>query len=395
MFSYNIIFFFVFLLSLPYLLVKAVSSKRFRYKFFDRINPKPIKQNDYILIHLASLGEAKAFLNIKETVESIFKKKLLFSVTSNIGYDYLKSQGLEVFLAPLDFNFLYKRLFKQNLPHLAIFFETEIWPSYINYLKKHNTRVILINARMSDKSYKFYLRFKVFYETISKFDVIIAKSQKDMEKFNKFNKNVKFCHNVKYALGKKTFDYDFLLTLKMDNKKIFVFASFHKQELEFLQKAINEVLSLGYRVIIAPRYMEDLPLFEKFLKGIAVEYSMLSKLSDIKDCVLVDRFGILEALYSISSMVFVGGSLSGKLKGHNPIEPAIYNNFVFCGLYMDSFAQEVEFLKNLGCLTQIDNINNLKEHILKIQNLRTLSFDKKKEEIENCYKSLLLKLTQA
>ncbi|WP_428118801.1 3-deoxy-D-manno-octulosonic acid transferase [Desulfurella sp.] len=381
-------------MSLPYLLVKAVSSKRFRYKFFDRINPKPIKQNDYILIHLASLGEAKAFLNIKETVESIFKKKLLFSVTSNIGYDYLKSQGLEVFLAPLDFNFLYKRLFKQNLPHLAIFFETEIWPSYINYLKKHNTRVILINARMSDKSYKFYLRFKVFYETISKFDVIIAKSQKDKEKFDKFNNNVKLCDNIKYALRKKVFDNDFLHFIKMDNKKIFVFASLHKQELEFLQKAINEVLSLGYRVIIAPRYMEDLPLFEKFLKGIAVEYSMLSKLSDIKDCVLVDRFGILEALYSISSMVFVGGSLSAKLKGHNPIEPAVYNNFVFCGRFMDSFAQEVEFLKRSGCLVQIHNFDNLKSYILEYEKSNFCNLERKTQEIITCYKNILSKLIQ-
>ncbi|PMP93111.1 MAG: hypothetical protein C0173_01225, partial [Desulfurella sp.] len=320
MFSYNIIFFFVFLLSLPYLLVKAVSSKRFRYKFFDRINPKPIKQNDYILIHLASLGEAKAFLNIKETVESIFKKKLLFSVTSNIGYDYLKSQGLEVFLAPLDFNFLYKRLFKQNLPHLAIFFETEIWPSYINYLKKHNTRVILINARMSDKSYKFYLRFKVFYETISKFDVIIAKSQKDKEKFDKFNNNVKLCENIKYALRKKVFDNDFLHFIKMDNKKIFVFASLHKVELEFLRKGLIDVLNMGFRIIIAPRYLEDLPLFTDFLKELNIEYTMLSKLASIKDCILIDKFGVLEAFYSVSSMVFIGGSLSYKLKGHNPIE---------------------------------------------------------------------------
>ncbi len=373
-------------ISLPYILLKLVTKKRFRYHFWDRVWPKPIKMDDYVLVHLASLGEAKAFLNIKDTVEDLFKKKIIFSVTSNIGYEYLHAQGFNVFLAPIDIYPLYHRLFFYQLPYLAIFFETEIWPSYINFLKQNNVEVFLINARMSEKSYKFYKAFKSFSHAISQFNMIIAKSEIDKKRFIKFNPNVSVCENIKYALKRKEFNLD-LKALKSDRKNIFVFASFHKQELKFLHNAIIDVLSLGFRVIIAPRYLEDLQLFENTLISLDVNYALLSQ-NVVKDCVLVDSFGVLESIYSISDMVFIGGSLSSKLKGHNPIEPAIYGNFVFCGLYMDSFTQEVEYLKKFGCLFQIDDVTKLKGYILKCQILPICDLQRKSKDIINCYKKV-------
>lgn len=391
MLSYNIAFLLFFILSTPYLLVKFITKKRFRYRLFDRISPKPIEIDDYILVHLASLGEAKAFLNIKETIEDLFKKKIVFSVTSNIGYDYLKSLGFDVYIAPIDFYPLYKKLFKYNLPFISIFFETEIWPSYINFIKKSNIKIFLINARMSEKSYKSYNIFKVFSHAISQFDCIMAKSEDDKKKFSKLNKNVRVCENIKYALKKKEFDYDFLPMLKFDNKKIFVFASLHRQELEFLKKAVNDILLLNYRVILVPRYLEDLVFFENFLKNLSVEYVLLSQIkTGVKSCILVDSFGVLESIYSVSSMVFVGGSLVNKLNGHNPIEPAIYKNFVFCGLYMNSFNQEVEFLKKLGCIFQVKNIDDLKDNMLRYQHLHGCDLEQKRSEIMNCYKKIFL-----
>ncbi len=246
MLNYNILLFFVLILSLPYVFLKALLNKRFRYRLLDRIMPKPIKDSGYILVHVASLGEAKGFLNIKSIISNTFSANLVFSVTSNIGYDFLKSNGFDVFLAPLDFTFLYQKLFKYNFPKLAIFFETEIWPAYIVFLKKHNVKVILINARMSDNSYKFYSKFKLFSKTISKFDLVIARSKKDKEKFDKFNSNVCLCDNVKYILEKKIFDYDFLEILKKDNKKIFVFASIHEQ-VRFFAKSTQRCFEFRFQ----------------------------------------------------------------------------------------------------------------------------------------------------
>lgn len=396
MFSYNILLLLGFIIGSPFFFFKALAKKRFRYRLFDRIAPKTIKEKDYILVHLASLGEAKAFLNIKAVVEDSFKKKIIFSVTSNIGYDYLKKEGFDVFLAPLDFYFLYKKLFRNNLPFVAIFFETEIWPSYINYIKNKRVKILLINARLSEKSYKFYKKLKVFSDTIARLDCIVAKSQNDQERFCKFNKNVKVCDNVKYAIQIKKFEYDFLSILKSRNKKIFVFSSFHKQELDFLEKALVSVLSFGYMAVLAPRYMEDLPLFEKMLRNLGIEYDLLSYIKNTpRDCILVNSFGVLEAIYSISNKVFVGGSVKSTLKGHNPIEPAIYKNFVFCGLYMDSFKDEVEFLKKLGCLVQINDINKLNNY-LKIQDLPLCNLEQKNFEIIECYKHIFSEfVTQA
>ena len=396
MLSYNIILLFIFIVGSPFFLYKAVVKKRFRYRFFDRIVPKTIREKDYILVHLASLGEAKAFLNIKATIENLFKKKIIFSVTSNIGYDYLKKEGFDVFLAPVDFYFLYKKLFRNNLPFAALFFETEIWPSYINYIKNKHIKIFLINARISDKSYRFYKKLKVFSDTIAKFDCIIAKSQNDKERFCEFNKNVKICDNVKYALQTKNFRYEFLSVLKSHNQKIFVFSSFHSEELGFLEKALVSVISFGYMTVLVPRYLEDLPLFEKMLKNLSIKYDLLSIVKNAsQDCVLVDSFGVLEAIYSISDKVFVGGSVVSTLKGHNPIEPAIYKNFVFCGLYMDSFKEEVEFLKKLGCLAQINSIDELNNY-LRQQDLPFCDLDQKRLEIVECYKHIFSEfVTQA
>jgi len=396
MLSYNIVLILIVIIGSPFFLYKALVKKRFRYKFFDRIVPKTIQEKDYVIVHLASLGEAKAFLNIKSNIESLFKKKIVFSVTSNIGYDFLKKEGFDVFLAPLDLYFLYKKLFRNNLPFFVFFFETEIWPSYINYIKNKHIKIFLINARISEKSYRFYKKLKIFSNSIAMFDYIIAKSQNDKERFCEFNKNVKVCDNIKYAIQTKEFRYDFLPILKSYNQKIFVFSSFHSEELGFLEKAVVSVLFFGYIVILAPRYLEDLPLYEKMLKSLSIKYELLSVVKNTnQDCILVDSFGVLEAIYSISNKVFVGGSVVSTLKGHNPIEPAIYKNFVFCGLYMDSFKEEVEFLKKLGCLVQINSIDELNNY-LRQQDLPFCNLDHKRLEIVECYKQIFSEfVTQA
>lgn len=353
---YNILIALLLIIFSPLILLKSLINRRFRYHLLDRIFPKPIKEKDYFLFHASSFGEVKTVLSFLDIFEEELNSKAVISVFTDTGYKQAKSR--ERFLMPIDLIPLHRRVLK-NPPGIAIFFEAEIWPSYIHTLKSKGTKIVLINARMSEKSFKQYRRFSFFFKKIiSQFDLVIAKSKIDAKRYRQFTNRVIVCGNIKSCVfnlkqREQATREDFLINSKKD---IMVLASFHKEEIDIATRIILKFRDRFF-FVVAPRHMEDVQLFENRFRRNTIEFIKRTDNKSSRSLLLLDTLGELTKVYSFSTITVLGGSFNSSLKGHNPLEPIFYNNILICGPYMESFKEEVEKLKKLNLIYQVDDKN--------------------------------------
>ena len=384
---YNILITVLLLVFLPFLLIKAITNKRYRYHLLDRFFPKPINKNSYFLIHASSFGEIKTILSFIEDFEKSLKSEAVISVFTDTAHKHTNKR--KTILMPIDLVFLHKRVL-DSPPKLAIFFETEIWPSYIYTLKKMDSKVILINARMSQKSFSAYKRFGfLFKPAIKNFDLIIAKSKADAKRYRYFNENVIVCGNLKVCVfdkrqRKKSSKQEFLIET---DKPIMTLASFHREEISVVLEIISNFLD-KYFIVLAPRHLEDVVLFENYLKKNGINYTKRTEEKKSKTLLILDTIGELEKVYTFSNVSIVGGSFHESLKGHNPIEPVFYNNLTICGPYMESFKEEVDLLKKKGLIYQVKGKNLIEAINLAIKSGKprhSEGFFQNLSYILNCY----------
>ncbi len=384
---YNILIALFLIVFSPFILLKSAVNRRFRYHLLDRIFPKPIKEKNYLLFHASSFGEVKTALSFLDIFEKELNSKAVISVFTDTGYKQAK--GRERFLMPIDLIPLHKRVLK-NPPTIAIFFEAEIWPSYIHTLKTKGTKVILINARMSEKSFKQYKRFSFFFrKVLSRLDLIIAKSKIDAKRYRQFSDRVIVCGNIKSCVlnlkqRKCSKKEDFLIH---SDKDIMVLASFHKEEIDIAIKIVSSFKNKFF-FVVAPRHMEDVQLFENFFKKNDIEFTKRTEVKSSDSVLLLDTLGELTKIYSFSKITVLGGSFHNSLKGHNPLEPIFYNNILICGPYMESFKEEVERLKKLKLINQIEGKDIEKEIEIVLKTANKPNSDRLFEDLSyilNCH----------
>ena len=212
---YNIILLFLFpffFITLTFFnLTKNKKNEGYFYKFFPAAF-KPLKEAAFeegVWIHAVSLGEMRAAVKFIDLLKSEYGKKIYLSATTKTGFDfaynlYKKDEGVLTFYFPYDFLFSLRSLLKLIKPALFISIETEIWPNLFSLLKKKNIPVALINARISEKSYKNYIRLKFFFGYIfKKIDAVLCISDIYCERFASFGikkENMRRTGNMKFDM---------------------------------------------------------------------------------------------------------------------------------------------------------------------------------------------------
>ncbi|MGH2306057.1 lipid IV(A) 3-deoxy-D-manno-octulosonic acid transferase [Campylobacter taeniopygiae] len=265
---------------------------------------------------------------------------------------------------------------------VLVIFEAEYWLILIFVAKFYRAKIILLNARISDKSYRSYLRFRFFYEKIFYYiDEIFAQSDVDKIRLESLGaKNVKVLHNIKANISIKP-NKNYL----KPKEKLIIFASTHAGEEELLLDWIN--LSREEKLIIAPRHPERFFEVENLLKNKGLEFEKFSLLSTQnknfnKKILLLDALGELINFYAISDIVVLGGSFFKNIGGHNPIEVASFKNVLISGPFIDN--QKVLFDK-------VENVyfcNDLKELDYKIHHYNLKAKIKKSDDLTQVFKAI-------
>ena len=339
---YYLVLSFIYILAIPYLIFKSRNSKyrqAIPAKFFLKDNV-PFKENG-IWFHSCSMGETKA---IKPLIENYLENANI-SVITNTGFEEAKKISLNVRYLPFEI-FL---PFWVNKQKVLVVMEAELWYLLFLFAKKKGAKTLLINARISDKSYKSYKRFSFFYKRIfQNIDKVFAQSEVDKHRLEELGaSNVEVIGNIKLAqLPKVNVEKLILDTYKIEQGKL----------------------------IIVPRHPERFEkvdfLIREFIKEKNISYQRYSIKDDFdSDIILVDKMGILNDIYAISDVVILGGAFE-KIGGHNPIEPAFFNCKIISGKNIFNQKSLFDCIKNYYLIENdelgeyLNNIKNLEKPIL-------------------------------
>jgi len=362
-----------------YLYFRKIRKKEDPKRYREKLSRITKTRNKGILIwfHVASVGEAMSILPLIENTiqDKKINKILITSITLSSGKilekKFNKNDKVVHQYLPLDIPSFTNKFLNHWKPNLSIFIDSEIWPNLILQASEKKIPLMLVNARITKKTFnrwKLLLNFakKIF----KKFDVCIA-SNKESENFLRIlgAKNIKNFGNLKFSNIKANLDHklDPVFYNKIKNRKIWCAASTHPGEEIICAKSHIKVKN-NYNnllTIIIPRHIERSKKIKRELENLNLKVVLLSELGLMNvntDIILIDAYGKTLKFYSISKYVFLGKSLIESLKmdsGQNPIEPARVGCKIFHGPYISNFLEIYEYLKTFNISSKIENSDDL------------------------------------
>ncbi len=319
----------LYILALPlliFLLFKSKYKESIPARFFLVNNPKFQFENG-IWFHVCSLGEAKALEPILKLLGNVDIK---ITTVTHTGQTQAKKYGYETRYLPYEM-LLPFWIKKQKV---IVILEAEFWYMLFTVMSAKGTRIILLNARISEKSAKKYLQFAWFYrKMLQHVEIIYAQSEADKNRFLALGaRNIEVIGNIKLAAKIiKTKEY------KKQDSEVIVAASTHETEEESILKSfVQYKKQVDAKLIIVPRHPERFEsVYELMHQYSSIHKLSLSKFSQVKsfdtDMILIDAMGELNNIYAISDIAIVGGAFKEEIGGHNPLEPAHFGCKIITG----------------------------------------------------------------
>lgn len=329
--------------------------ERFGYKLHNT-STKPI-----IWLHSVSVGETRAMQKLVELIESNLPNyQILITNMTPTGRDTAKSLYPKaiVHYVPYDISFCVKQFYKTFKPKIGVIMETEIWPNLIHFAAQYNVPLYLANARLSDRSYNGYNRFKwALMPIINKFSGILCQDENTANNFKKlsYTGELSVIGNTKFDLVMNGNINQSIKQFKelFSGKKIITFASTREGEEELILNNINLELDVHYLII--PRHPERFSVLESLLKAKNISYQKRSdnqQINNYTKVIIGDSMGEMLAYYAISYLAVIGGSFT-DCGGQNPIEAIFMNVPVIFGESMFNFADVAKNSLQIGCAKQI------------------------------------------
>ena len=344
--------------------------QRFLEKFCIYSNNPNFKKT--IWLHGASVGEILSVIPLIQELEKNKKinKILLSSSTTSSAHIFSKYKFKKTthIYFPIDTNYLTNKFINYWNPKVAIFIDSEIWPNMFKNLEKNNIPIVLINGRITKKSFMRWMKFPSFAIKIFKKISLALPQNTETLKYLKILgvKKIKFVGNLKYFGQSKKF-LDKSTKLKFKNRLIFCAASTHYNEELFIGKLHKELKSKykSLLTIIIPRHVNRSNSIINELESVnlnTVTRSSRQKISKTTDIYIVDTYGEATKFYELSKVTFLGGSLI-KHGGQNPLEPARLGNYILHGPNIQNFKEVYRMLSKLNVSKKANNINNMKKII--------------------------------
>ena len=371
----NLIFLLSPLIIIYRLLKKKEDIKRFKEKFC--FFSKKKSYGNLIWFHGASVGEIKSIIPIIEKLERDKKvKKILITSntlsSSKIISQYKFKKTLHQFF-PIDTNFLSQKFLNFWKPSVAFFIDSEIWPNMFYNLEKKKIPIVLLNGRITKKTFKNWSLVPSFSRNIfSKFELCLSSSIESKKFLTKLGaKKVKFLGNLKFSQSEKE---NFELSQKLKkfflNRKIWCASSTHNNEEIFCGK-IHIELKKKYKnllTIIIPRHVDRAKYIKSDLNELNLTVHSHEDIGKIKretDIYLVNTYGKTKSFYNHCKNVFLGGSLISH-GGQNPLEAAQFGCNVLHGPNVFNFSEIYKFLQKNNIAKKVANQSDMLNELDKL-----------------------------
>ena len=343
---------------------------RFREKF--SIPSKKRSKGKLIWFHGASVGE---ILSIIPLIENYEKDKLINQIlvtsstlsSSKVLKKFKFKKTVHQFY-PIDHFFFTKRFLEYWKPNLAIFIDSEIWPNMFKKLEEQKISLILLNARITKKTFLRWFSLKnVSQKVFNKISIAYPQNLETKYFLKKLKvKKIKTIGNLKFAEQ----DNEIMnkLNFRFKSKKIWVASSTHSDEEIFcgkthieLKKKIKNLLT-----ILIPRHIHRVQEIKSELENLRLNVtnhsSNTKNLKNI-DIYIVDTFGETKKFHKVGTSVFIGGSIINR-GGQNPLEAARYGARILHGPNVDNFKDVYKSLSNLKISKKITTPRELASSII-------------------------------
>ena len=362
------------------ILIRLIKNKedllRFKEKFtfFSKLR----KKGNLIWFHGASVGELMSVIPLIEKLEKKKNINQILVTTSTLSsakiFKRFKFKKTIHQFFPVDVNYLSNKFLDYWKPNLAIFIDSEIWPNMLTNLKKKSIAHILLNARITKKSFKRWKILGKFSENLFKgFNFTYPQNEETKKYLKILNvKKIKKIGNLKFSES----NYESKKLIKSDlksflyNKRYWCAASTHEGE-ELIAAKIHLDLQRKFTnliTIIIPRNIQRTQKIIDMFSRIGLKthlHSANKKISEKTQIYIVDTYGETNIIFKICKIVFLGKSLTAQ-GGQNPLEPARYNCKVIHGPKVSNFH---EIYKLLGKNKISFRVNNQSQLIKKIKEL--------------------------
>ncbi len=314
-----------------------------------------------VVLHAASVGELEGLFPVVEKLFSMdFRGTIFLSVGTYSGYEKAKvfSRGFDhlcVIPAPLDLPKAVNRFLELTRPDLFLTFEAEFWPVLFYALRKRKIPTLLVNGRVSKRSFRGYRLFNFIFRPIfQNFRLLGMVSERDLRRAIYLGAspektfvtgNSKYDNLIKRKERANPTFWKTLLKLH-DSFPVCVFGSIRGIEYPWSVDAIKELFKIFPKsfAIVAPRHLSGVGRLERMFYEVGISFQRLSYIRDRKEeissrVVIVDFLGSLFELYALGDIVFCGGTVA-PIGGHNIVEPIVWGKKVFYGPFIDKVYEE-------------------------------------------------------
>ena len=388
-FFYQLIVSLLLLISPLIIIFRILKKKEDNYRFIEKFSfhTKKRVKGKLIWFHGSSVGELMSVLPIliKYDRDKSFDQILVTSSTlssSKILQKYKFKKVVHQFF-PIDHIFFSNFFLNYWRPNSSIFLESEIWPSIYRSLKKRNIPLILLNARITKKTFERWMKFKEFsLRVFNQISFAYPQNRETIKYLRKLGvKGIDYIGNLKFFEDKKIVHkkFDNQIKNKFKKYKICIAASTHAGEEIFAAQThiLLKKKNKNLITIIIPRHVHRVDEISNELKKLNLNTTYHSakekNLKDI-DIYIVDTFGESKRFYKIATTVFLGGSLIKK-GGQNPLEPARYGAKILHGPNIDNFKEVYAFLKSLEVSTEIESATQFANEVTfrkKMKNIKKI-----------------------
>jgi len=350
-----------FILMIPFFLLRR---EKYAAGFRQRLGEYPEFVPDgrkVIWLHCVSVGETNAARPLVDSLlENFPDHRLVFSTTTKTGQQLAQKifadKADAVIYFPFDFKFSVRRALEHFKPSLVLLMETEIWPRFIREAKLAGAKVAIVNGRLSERSFGRYSKVRSFISRVLvDVDLALMQGEADAERLTTLGmsaEKTKVAGNLKFDQPLSEIDAELTDHFRSrfgitSDKPLIVAASTHEPEEQYVLESLDGEIGHTCRLLLAPRHPERFDEVENLLRN--TNYSFVRRRSEpsgtdsAADIILLDSIGELRAVYPLSEIVFVGGSLIPH-GGQSVIEPAMAGKAIITGPYTANFDSVVKDL---------------------------------------------------
>jgi len=385
--AYSLLTLLVFVVVSPYFFYQAIRFNKYISSLGQRLGYLPISFNvdgdQSIWIHAVSVGEALTARALAADLKARYPRLRLFLSTTTIAGQQVARRNLQhidaVFYFPFDLGFIVRRTLNLVKPRVFLMMETEIWPNLLRACRARGVKTIMINGRISSRSYPRYRLIRPFFKRvladIDRFCMQSDESARRLIDLGAEPARVSVTGSLKFdslelpppaSHGKPRLLRFFRMA---PNRPVIVAGStFRGEELAVLHAFARVKSALPAAiVIIAPRQPERFGEAERLAREAGFATVRRSELpidaEPRADVVVLDSIGELAQLYQLATAVFVGGSLVDH-GGHNILEPAIFGKPIVFGPHMQNFKEIAEAFVANGAAVCVQSEHGLEEELL-------------------------------